>query len=194
MANSIQLNDTYLFLVNQSNAAQMELGPDESLTSDVFVTPTKRNIVSGSSRRKLFSHTSVSKCLFEPNNVTDLLRVTGKTEGTDISQIKSPLKRLIERNFNTNPGEILPKHSKSIEGEYFECKFKEGEFTIPKEEWLHIFKNGRLIPKRYLFLFTHLFYSLEFIKICCLSSGVLEGIWRIPITKYSFIAYTFKKN
>jgi len=35
----------------------------------------------------------------------------------------------------------------NIEGEYYECNFKEGEFIIPKDKWNHIFEDGKLNTK-----------------------------------------------
>jgi len=118
------------------------------------VTPTQRNVTTGTPRRKLFHENITGSSLFESNSSIDLLRNTGKTRAKFISPIKSPLKRLNNRHFNKSPGELLPQGSKNvsplnIEGEYSKCNFKEGEFIIPKNEWHNIYEDGKLKTKRY---------------------------------------------
>ncbi|XP_060859948.1 uncharacterized protein LOC132937136 [Metopolophium dirhodum] len=129
----------------------LEQSPKES--NFVFVTPTQRNVTQ-TPRRKLFHDNITGSSLFECNSSIDLLRNTGKTRDKFISPIKSPLKRLNDRHFNKSPGKLLPPGSKNvsplnIKGEYYECNFKEGEFIIPKDEWNHIFEDGKLNTKRY---------------------------------------------
>lgn len=129
---------------------ELDLSHDESLlANDAFVTPTKCNIISATTRRELFPQNSSSMGLFEPIRGIDLFKISGKTREKFISPIKSPLKRLNERNFNKSPGEILPINSQNvfpqtIEGEFSECKFKEGQFVIPLEEWQSIYNDKQL--------------------------------------------------
>lgn len=137
-------------LDTSNDTVLLEQSPKES--NFVFVTPTQRNV--GIPRRKLFHDNITGTSLFECNSSIDLLRNTGKTRDKFISPIKSPLKRLNDRHFNKNPGELLPRGSKNvspqnIEGEYYECNFKEGEFIIPKDEWNYISEDGKLNIKRF---------------------------------------------
>ncbi|KAL5236051.1 hypothetical protein ACI65C_003461 [Semiaphis heraclei] len=150
---SIYSSSVENMLDTSSDTVLME-PPSPKESNFVFVTPTQRHFTTGTPKRKLF-HDNITGCsLFESNYSIDLLRNTGKTRDKFISPIKSPLKRLNDRHFNKSPGELLPHGSKNvsplnIEGEYYECNFKEGEFIIPKDEWNHIFEDGKLNTKRY---------------------------------------------
>lgn len=158
----IYLSSVENMLDTSNDTVLLEQSPKES--NFVFVTPTQRNFTTETPRRKLFHDNITGSSLFECNSSIDLLRNTGKTRDKFISPIKSPLKRLNEKHFNKSPGELLPRGSKNvsplnIEGKYYECNFKEGEFIIPKDEWNHIFEDGKLNTKRYtlninLFLFA----------------------------------------
>lgn len=119
--------------------------------NDVFVTPVKRDTIKRNILRSPQNANSVS--LFEINNEIDLFRKTGKTREIFVSPVKSPLKRLNEKNFNKIPGEILPRHSQNIYPKHIEGKsyvFIEGQFKVPGEEWHYIYENGKLNQKRYL--------------------------------------------
>ncbi|XP_050548027.1 uncharacterized protein LOC126909632 isoform X2 [Daktulosphaira vitifoliae] len=132
-------------------------------TKDFFVTPSRKNILSKDKcQKRLFCDDEV---ISRPEMIS-LLRNKGELRGLDISPVKSPLKRLRERNLNICQEFGLPKGTinvspKSLRSKYEACNFKEGVFFIPPEEWKQIYINGKLDIKTYPMVFRKYLESIN---------------------------------